>query len=114
MLSTPCRRTRGLARRLRSVTGTLVAAGLALALAPVLALPAAAAEEEEWRGVLRQQLLSQYGCRLDRFVFERQVPRGADHARDGRIQCADGREIDYTQPNILLKFELRLCQPTVC
>ncbi len=114
MHSTPFRRSRGLATRLRSATGTLAATGLALALALGVALPASAAAEEEWRGVLRQQLQSQYGCRLDRFVFEREVPLGADHSRDGRIQCADGREIDYTQPNILLKFELRLCQPTVC
>lgn len=74
--------------------------------------PRAAADE--WRSILRQQLLSQYGCRLERFVLERQVPLGGDITREGRIQCVDGREIDYAQPNILLKFELRLCNPTVC
>lgn len=74
----------------------------------------ALAEDEDWRGALRQQLQSQYGCRLGRFVFERELPLGGDTSREGRIECADGREIDYTQRNILLKFELRLCAPTVC
>jgi hypothetical protein len=68
----------------------------------------------EWRTLLKQQLQQQYGCALQRFVFEREVPLGAEITREGRIQCTDGREIDYAQPNILLKFELKLCGPTVC
>lgn len=95
-------------RALASLLAAVAIAGFACAAAT----PSAA--DEEWRGVLRQQLQSQYGCRLDRFVFERQLPLGGDITREGRIQCADGREIDYTQPNILQKFELRLCAPTVC
>lgn len=87
-----------------------------LALTAVAALRGAlpAAADEDWRAVLKQQLQSQYGCRLDRFVFEREVPLGVETKREGRIMCADGREVDYAQPNILLKFELRLCAPTVC
>ncbi len=96
-------------RRPRFRAALLVA--IAFAAHPAVSL---AADDEEWRGALKQQLQSQYGCRLDRFVFERQLPLGGDITRDGRIQCADGREIDYTQPNILQKFELRLCAPTVC
>lgn len=74
----------------------------------------ASAADEEWRSALRQQLQSKYGCRLESFVFENQVPLGGEFKRDGRIRCADGREIDYTQSNVLLKFDLRLCMPTVC
>lgn len=97
----------------RPCFGAVVLAAVASAgVAGAFAGPAAA--EDEWRGALRQQLQSQYGCKLDKFVFERQVPLGGDITREGRIQCADGREIDYTQNNILLKFELRLCAPTVC
>ena len=50
----------------------------ALALTAVAALRGAlpAAADEDWRAVLKQQLQSQYGCRLDRFVFEREVPLG--------------------------------------
>jgi hypothetical protein len=93
---------------LLAVTALIVAGALALPAGP------AVGQEEDWRTLLRQQLLSQYDCKLDRFVFEREVPVGKDNSREGRIQCADGREIDYAQPNILLRFELRLCSPTVC
>ena len=97
----------------RPRSGAILLAAMTSAVA-MSALDAPAAAEDEWRGVLRQQLQSQYGCRLDRFVFERDLPLGGDSKREGRIQCADGREVDYSQPNILLKFELRLCAPTVC
>lgn len=94
-----------------AIRAPLIAAMLMLATS----LPAPAlAQHGDWRGALKQQLQSQYGCRLERFVFEREVPLGRDNAREGRVQCADGREVDYAQPNILLKFELRLCAPTVC
>lgn len=100
-----------LGRRVRRRAGWLA---MTAAFATMLSGTASQAEDEDWRTLLKQQLQSQYGCRLDRFVFEREVPLGADNKREGRIQCFDGREIDYTQPNILLKFELRLCAPTVC
>jgi len=77
-------------------------------------LTVAAEDDGNWRVLLGQQLKSQYGCEIKRFVFERQVPLDAETRREGRIECADGREIDYAQPNLLLKFELRLCGPTVC
>lgn len=102
-------------KRSRVTARTLcTAASAVLCIAAGLISSAAVAEEEEWRTLLRQQLQSQYGCRLEAFLFERQVPLGGDTTRDGRIRCVDGREVDYTQSNILLKFELRLCSPTVC
>jgi len=70
--------------------------------------------DEEWRKTLRQQLLDQYDCALERFVFEREVPIDGKNVREGRIRCIDSREIDYSQSSILTRFELRLCSPTVC
>jgi hypothetical protein len=92
-------------------------AGLLLAAAPVALAGMAGAQptaDEEWRKTLRQQLVDQYGCKLEQFVFERETPIDGRNVREGRIRCLDGREIDYSQSSILLRFELRLCSPTVC
>lgn len=89
-------------------------AAVLAALASAAVTVEASADDEAWRSVLRQQLQSKYGCRLESFVFENQVPLGGEIARDGRVRCTDGREIDYSQPNVLQGFDLRLCMPTVC
>lgn len=114
MLPMPPRRPRARRPRAKAALSAMLLAPVMATTGFALLFTGTATAEDEWRAVLRQQLQSQYGCRLDRFVFERQVPLGSDITREGRIQCADGREVDYAQPNILLKFELRLCAPTVC
>lgn len=94
-----------------------VATGAAVVIAVVMAMAGGAAvlaDDQPWQGALRQQLQSQYGCRLERFVFAREVPLGAEITREGRVRCLDGREVDYEQPNVLLKFKLHLCGPTAC
>jgi hypothetical protein len=64
--------------------------------------------------LLRSQLEEHYKCELGEILFLRKFELGGDTKLEGRVRCTDQREVDFTQNNPHLKFELRLCQPTVC
>ncbi|MEQ8825506.1 MAG: hypothetical protein RIC14_14140 [Filomicrobium sp.] len=64
--------------------------------------------------LLRTQLLDSYKCDLDRVLFVRRFELGEGTKTEGRIICTDQREIDFVQQNSNERFQLELCQPTVC
>lgn len=64
--------------------------------------------------LLELQLKDTYKCEFNKILFAREVEIGGTIQLDGRVQCVDEREIDFTQTTPNSKFELRLCQPTVC
>jgi hypothetical protein len=39
---------------------------------------------------------------------------GDEIAISGKISCVDGRQYDYSRQRPHLKFEFRLCEPSVC
>lgn len=69
---------------------------------------------EPWLGVLKAQLKDNSNCRLDRVLFAREVKLGADVGLEGRARCLDNREYDFSRQKPHQKFDIRLCQPTVC
>lgn len=64
--------------------------------------------------LLRSQLTEHYKCELEKVLFIRKFEIGKDTKLEGRILCTDQREVDFTQASPHQKFQLRLCQPTVC
>lgn len=84
---------------------------LALSLASA---GAAASEEATWMAALRHVLAHEQKCNLGEVLWSREVPVGKTTALEGRARCLDGREFDFTQRRPHMKFDVRLCQPTVC
>lgn len=94
-----------------------MARDLLLALAALTALmvhrlPAAAIEP--WETVLRAQMQSELGCRVVGVGGVRMIELAGEVVIDGHADCEDGRAYDFTRPRQHMKFEFRLCQPSVC
>lgn len=103
------------------INGFRVAAGLvsALLLMPVVATPRAHGQEAKsgvptWQSVLTLQLKDEQRCDLDKVLFEHDVEAGGRVSKEGRVRCLDGREFDFSRPSTHEKFDIHLCQPTVC
>lgn len=78
----------------------------------VLALASAGpadGDEASWMPALRHVRAHEEKCKLGEVLWRREVP-----ILEGRARCVDGREFDFTQRRPHMKFDVRLCQPTVC
>lgn len=89
------------------------------AIALTLVLPAAADTESgegdgRWRILLQQQLKAEKNCDLNEILKYSELPLGDEMAIDGRSSCIDGREFDFSRKRPHQKFEIKLCEPTVC
>ena len=89
------------------------------AIALTLALPAVAGAETgegdgRWRILLQQQLKAEKGCDLNEILKYNEIQLGDDTAIDGRSSCIDGREFDFSRKRPHQKFDIKLCEPTVC
>jgi len=84
------------------------------ALVVGLASPALGAEDDAWQTVLRQVLASEKKCQMSEILWVREVPLAGYTGLEGRARCHDGREFDFTRPRPHMKFQVQLCQPTVC
>lgn|SRR5512134_2217141 len=90
---------------------------VALSAAAFAAPPAAsiAAELEASALVLlRGQLEQGYNCDLAQILAMREIPIGNDTGVEGRVRCTDAREYDFSRSRAGQRFEIRLCQPTIC
>ena len=97
--------------RASSVLAIAVAAGLL----GQIAMPLSAADAPtDWEPVLKLQLQDNNSCRLEKVLFVREMQLGGETGLEGRIRCIDGREYDFTRQRRHEKFDIRLCQPTVC
>lgn len=93
---------------------TLRAASMAIALAAA-SHPAAAAEiDDRARIVLSQQLKAEKNCDFKAIVTYHELPLGGEIALDGRASCIDGREYNFSRKRPHQKFDIELCEPTVC
>lgn len=112
------RRGRRAVRTARMSAGAALAAS-AVALVAVAAGPAVHAQDAKpetptWQNVLALQLRDEYRCDMDKVLFDRDVDVGGRTSKEGRARCLDGREFDFSRPSEHEKFQVRLCQPTVC
>lgn len=64
--------------------------------------------------LLELQLKERYSCIFEKILFAREIEIGGTRQLEGRIRCTDEREVDFAQSSPNQKFQLNLCQPTVC
>lgn len=70
--------------------------------------------DPRWRQVLKDQLKSEKNCDLTDVLTYSELQLGEGVAISGRISCLDGREYDFTRQQPHMKFEIKLCEPSVC
>ncbi len=70
--------------------------------------------DPRWRFLLRDQLKSEKNCDLHDVLTYNEMKLGEGVSISGRVSCIDGREYDFDRRQPHLKFEVRLCEPTVC
>ncbi len=96
------------------------AASCALLMAAVAALAATgshaagASLSGSERTLLETQLKDHYKCELADVLFVSDIEVGGKKTLEGRARCKDQREVDFKKPQGHEKFELKLCEPTVC
>jgi hypothetical protein len=93
----------------RTIALCVAATGAALSAAATAAEPA-----PEERILLGQQLKAEKNCDLNEILTYHELPLGDEIAIDGRTSCIDGREFNFSRKRRHQKFEIELCQPTVC
>ena len=96
-------------RRRPGAKATLAALAVALTC-----VSADAADQSSWMPLLKMQLKESHGCVIDVIVYSREMKTGEDTGTEGRVRCIDRREYDFTRREEHQRFEIRLCQPTVC
>ena len=64
--------------------------------------------------LLRGQLEQGYSCDLAQVLAVREIPIGNDVGLEGRVRCTDTREYDFSRARSGQRFDIRLCQPTLC
>jgi len=74
----------------------------------------AIAATEPWEQVLSQQLAAEQMCDMTGTYNVQKFPLGDDVAMMGKARCHDGREFDFSQQKNHMKFDIKLCEPTVC
>jgi hypothetical protein len=76
--------------------------------------PAGAEFDNSMRILLGQQLKAEKNCDLKDVLTYHELPLGGEMALDGRASCHDGREYDFSRKRPHQKFDIQLCEPTVC
>lgn len=69
---------------------------------------------ETQRTLLETQLKERYNCDLEKILFAREFDLAGERKLEGRARCVDQREIDFSQQSDNARFDLQICQPTVC
>ncbi len=93
---------------------TIAAATVGLSFVAQDAKSAAVQLSTAQQTLLKTQLNETYNCDLGEILFSRELELGGSKQLEGRVRCRDQREIDFSQSNPNQRFQLRLCQPTVC
>lgn len=93
--------------------------GVALAMMPFAASGDDAPDiqppaDARWRILLKDQLKQEKNCDLQEVLTYSELKIGDEIAISGKVSCVDGREYDYNRPRPHQKFEVRLCEPSVC
>ena len=70
--------------------------------------------KETWQAVLKIQLMKEQRCDLNYMTRLREFELANHQVIEGRAHCTDGREFDVVRRKTHLKFDIKLCQPTLC
>ena len=70
--------------------------------------------DARWRTILKDQLKTEKNCDLADVLTYSELKIGDEITVSGKISCIDGRQYDYNRPRPHQKFEIRLCEPSVC
>ena len=76
--------------------------------------PASAEFDNSMRILLGQQLKAEKNCDFKEVLTYHELPLGGEMALDGRASCHDGREYNFSRKRPHQKFDIQLCEPTVC
>lgn len=95
---------------------------IAGALLVCSALPPALAQDDDgaagptqpWRIILEQQLRQEKNCDFQKLILFDEFKRGNETVIEGKVQCIDGREFNFARPHEHQKFQIELCEPTIC
>jgi hypothetical protein len=93
----------------RTLRALLTATALAAA-----SQPAGAEIDSSMRILLGQQLKAEKNCDFREVLTYHELPLGDEVAVDGRASCLDGREYNFSRKRPHQKFDIELCEPTVC
>jgi hypothetical protein len=92
----------------------LMAAVFAGAYLFASAWPLTAQEEELWQALLREQLATQFGCKLNYTTNVHKFELGGQQMLEARAHCFDERSFDvWWLPNEQ-RFEIKSCEPVTC
>jgi len=100
-----------------SMTCRIKTASCFIAAVAVFAAAASAegtSDDGRWRILLGQQLKAEKNCDMNEILMFNKLPLGDEIAIDGRNSCIDGREFNFSRKRPHQKFDIELCQPTVC
>jgi hypothetical protein len=101
--------------RAAPVAGTrITAAALVAAISLASAGQLVAEEEELWQALLREQLVSQFDCKLNYATNVRKFELGGEQMLEARAHCYDKRTFDVWWRPEEQRFEIRACKPEVC
>ena len=70
--------------------------------------------DARWRLILKDQLKVEKNCDLLDVLTYSELKIGDEIAISGKISCVDGRQYDYSRQRPHQKFEVQLCEPSVC
>ena len=76
--------------------------------------PASPEDVVPWRILLTQQLKQEKSCDLNEVLIFDETKKGDETVIEGKISCVDGRQYDFSRPRPHQKFEIKLCEPTIC
>jgi len=97
----------------RSLGAPALVAALAL-LPGIVYAEGEPSSDGRWRILLHQQLKAEKGCDLHEVLMFNELKLGDETTIEGRISCIDGREFNFNRKRPHQKFDLHLCQPSVC
>jgi hypothetical protein len=95
-------------------TGKTLRALLAATALAAASEPASAEFDNSMRILLGQQLKAEKNCDFKEVLTYHELPLGDEVAIDGRASCLDGREYNFSRKRPHQKFDIELCEPTVC
>ncbi|MGD9785365.1 MAG: hypothetical protein AB7U49_11830 [Hyphomicrobiaceae bacterium] len=103
-------------RRLMLCTRIALATAACACLLPATAPHAQGTSEDpsQWQSVLALQMQEKFNCQFEKVLFVREFELAGKTKMEGRARCVDRREVDFSRNSPHEKFDVRLCEPTVC
>lgn len=67
-----------------------------------------------WQKLLKEQLKHEKNCDMSEILTYDEMKVGDEIVISGKVLCLGGQQYEYTRLRQHLKFEFRVCDPTLC